>query len=298
VKRYSTSTLIDSATCVPWLAAEGPLAYTPEKPPAKDYFFQYGWILHEIFNSKVQKRRHHYFGTPIRDYAKPLFEFWTQARRREVDRVYLSLGSFTENRLCAPVAVYRARLGSPAESDQWLFIQHGSYQWSSSADQPHVEKGHVLLYRGIQQEQTFRYPNLEGDRQQPANQRTWNRYLALQWRMLSDSSLSFNTIHDRTKRCETAFLNDGTWLADRLAAEAGLEIESDSFAHVLWEAATSAFSLERWVAERKFGPHFVVARTPIANIRLTTFFAGEAEVRLVDPSQICLLESVGCTIAI
>jgi hypothetical protein len=80
--------------------------------------------------------------------------------------------------------------------------------------------------------------------------------------MLSDSTLSFNTIHDRTKRCETAFLNDGTWLADRLAAEAGLDIEPGSFAHGLWEAATSAFSLERWVAERKFGPHFVVAKTP------------------------------------
>jgi hypothetical protein len=115
--------------------------------------------------------------------------------------------------------------------------------------------------------------------------------------MLSDSSLSFNTIHDRTKRCETAFLNDGTWLADRLAAEAGLDVESDRLAHVLWEAATSAFSLECWVAERKFGPHFVVAKTPIANIRLTTFFAGEAEVRLVDPSQIRVIESVGCTVA-
>jgi hypothetical protein len=35
-KRYSTSTLIDSASCVPWLAAEGPLAYTPENPPDTD----------------------------------------------------------------------------------------------------------------------------------------------------------------------------------------------------------------------------------------------------------------------
>jgi hypothetical protein len=296
-KRHSTSTLVDSATCVPWLAAQGPLAYTPENPPATDYFFQYSWILPEIFNCKVQKRRHHYFGTPTRDYAKPLFEFWAQARRREVARVHLSLGSFTENRLCAPVAVYRAKLGSHAESDQWLFIQHGSYQWISSADQPHVQEGQVLLYRGVHREETFRYPSLERDRLQRANQRTWNRYLALQWRMLSDSSLSFNTIHDRTKRCETAVLNDGTWLADRLAAEAGLDIESDNFAHALWEAATSAFSLERWVAERKFGPHFVVARTPIANIRLTTFFAGEAEVRLVDPSRIRFLEAVGCTMA-
>jgi hypothetical protein len=40
-KRYATSTLVDSASCVPWLAAEGPLAYTPENPPATDYLFQY-----------------------------------------------------------------------------------------------------------------------------------------------------------------------------------------------------------------------------------------------------------------
>ena len=295
-KRYSTSSLIDSATCVPWLAAEGPLAYTPEKPPATDYFLQYSWILPEIFDFNVDKRRHHYFGTPIRDHAKPLFEFWRQARRGEVDRVYFSLGSFAGQTLCAPVAVYRAKLGPHDGSDRWLFIQHGSYQWINPGDQPHVEEGHVLLYRGIGRQKMFRYPSLERDRQQLANQRTWNRYLALQWSMLSDSTLSFNTVHDRTKRCETACLNDGTWLADRLAAEAGLDIESDRFAHVLWEAATSAFSLERWVAERKFGPHFVVAKTPIANIRLTTFFAGEAEVRLVDPWRIRLVESVGCTV--
>jgi hypothetical protein len=296
-KRYSTSTLIDAASCVPWLAAEGPLAYTPENPPAADYFFQYGWILPEIFSFKAHKRCHHYFGAPIRDHARPLFEFWRQARRREVDRAYLSFGSFVEDRLCAPVAVYRARLHPHDESEQWLFIQHGSYQWISSADQPHVEEGHALLYRGIQTERTFRYPSVEGDRRQLANQRTWSRYLALQWRMLSDSTLSFNTIHDRTKRCETSCLNDGTWLDDQLAAEAGLDIHSDGFAHDLWEATTSAFSLERWVAEKKFGPHLVVAKTPLSNIRLTTFLAGEAEVRLVDPVRIRFLESVGCAVA-
>jgi hypothetical protein len=296
-KRYSTSTLIDSASCVPWLAAEGPLAYTPENPPDTDYFFQYSWIVPEIFNSKVHRRYHHYFGTPIRDHAKPLFEFWRQARRREVDRVYLSLGSFAGNGLCAPVAVYRAKLHPHDESEQWLFIQHGSYQWISSDDQPHLEEGDVLLYRGIQREGTYRYPGVERDPQQVVNQRTWKRHLAIQWKMLSDSTLSFNTIHDRTKRCETAVLNDGTWLADRLATEGGLDIEADGFAHVLWRTVTSSFSLERWVGERKFGPHFVIAKTPITNIRLTTFFAGEAEVRLVDPSLIRVLESVGCTVA-
>jgi hypothetical protein len=29
-----------------------------------------------------------------------------------------------------------------------LLIQHGSYQWISQEDQPHIEKGQVLLYPG------------------------------------------------------------------------------------------------------------------------------------------------------
>ncbi len=96
-------------------------------------------------------------------FAEPLFEFWRQARRREVKRVYLSSGSLAENRLCAPVAVYRARLFPRDDSVMWLFIQHGSYQWISLAEQPHLEEGYVLLHRGIQREKTFRYPSLERD---------------------------------------------------------------------------------------------------------------------------------------
>jgi hypothetical protein len=233
---------------------------------------------------------------PFATMPSPCLSFGSKRERREIDRVYFSLGSFAGNTLSAPVAVCRAKLDPHDGSDQWLFIQHGSYQWISPADQPHVEEGHVLFYRGIQREKAFRHQSVERLRQQPANRQTWNRYLAVQWSMLSDSTLSFNTIHDRTKRCETAFLNDGTWLADRLAAEAGLDIEPGSFAHGLWEAATSAFSLERWVAERKFGPHFVVAKTPNCQYP-TTFFAGEAEVRLVDPWRMRLVEAVGCTVA-
>jgi len=140
---------------VPWLAAQGPLAYTPENPPATDYFFQYSRILQEIFNSGVRKQRHHYFGTPIRDHAKPLLEFWEQARRGVVKRGNVSLGSCCDNKLCAPIALYRAKLFPWEDSELWLFIQHGSYQWISLADQPHLDEGQVLLYRGIQKEGTF-----------------------------------------------------------------------------------------------------------------------------------------------
>src|SRR5207249_10937546 len=56
--RFSTSTVIDSEYFVPWLSAEGPLAYSPTKPPARDYFFQYTWILPGIFNPQVHLREH------------------------------------------------------------------------------------------------------------------------------------------------------------------------------------------------------------------------------------------------
>ena len=61
--------------------------------------------------------------------------------------------------------------------------------------------------------------------------------------MLSDSILSFNTIHDRLKRCETAGLRDGTWVGDELATQAGLDIQSPGFARDLWHAAQQSYSL-------------------------------------------------------
>src|SRR5580693_2814148 len=79
--RFSTSTVIDSEYLVPWLSAEGPLAYSPTKPPARDYFFQYTWILPGIFNPQVNLREHRYFGSPLKDRARFLFDFWANAHR-------------------------------------------------------------------------------------------------------------------------------------------------------------------------------------------------------------------------
>jgi hypothetical protein len=45
----------------------------------------------------------------------------------------------------------------------------------------------------------------------------------------------------------------------------------------------------------KFGPHHVV-KTPLNNIRITTFFAGEWEAKNVDPSRISEVQAVGCEV--
>ncbi len=44
----------------------------------------------------------------------------------------------------------------------------------------------------------------------------------------------------------------------------------------------------------KFGPHHVVVKTPLSNIRITTFFAGESEAKIADPSRISEVKAVGC----
>jgi predicted nuclease of restriction endonuclease-like (RecB) superfamily len=104
------------------------------------------------------------------------------------------------------------------------------------------------------------------------------------------------SIHDRAKRAETGHILDDSWMTDELAKERGLDIEHDPWTRALWEATHQSFALRRWVSESKFGPHRVVCRTPLTNIRITTFFAGEHEVRVLDPSRVELLAAVGCEV--
>ena len=86
-------------------------------------------------------------------------------------------------------------------------------------------------------------------------------------------------------------------LTDELAKERGLDIEHDPWTRALWEATHQSFALRRWVSENKFGPHRVVCRTSLTNIRITTFFAGEHEVRVLDPSRVELLAAIGCEVS-
>jgi hypothetical protein len=69
--RFSTRTIVNSEYLVPWLAAEGSLAYSPAEPPARDYYFQYTWILPGLFDPGVNLRQHRYFGNPLKHSAFP-----------------------------------------------------------------------------------------------------------------------------------------------------------------------------------------------------------------------------------
>ena len=292
--KLSTSTVDPNGQITPWLAASGPLAYTPEQPPDRDYYFQYSWVLPAILADRVNKRQHYYFGTPHRSHASELFEFWANARRGRVERVALCTGTSKRARTTAPMAVYRQLTG--IQRHGLLFIQHGSYQLVQEADQPGVARGEVILYRGLHNAPTFQLLDDLGFHS-PASSDALRRYLDLQAHVLADSARSFNAIHDRTKRCETSHIRDQSWITDDWALNRGLRIEQETWDRDLWHWTRQSFSLARWVAMSKFGPNYVVCTTPLDNIHMTTFFAGEQEVRIIDPRRVTVVDVHGCSVA-
>jgi hypothetical protein len=288
----STSTIARNGQIVPWLAAEGPLAYSPEAPPERDYYFQYNRILPGIFAEDTNLRRHYYFGAPLKDNARKVLSFWQMARDGAVGRVAHCLGTIEDATITAPLAVYR--MASDWRGPGFVFIQHGSFQIVSVDDQPRLESGEVMLYRGVQRAKVFRLFRVGPlDAKKRA---AWRRYIGIQANVLSDSSRSFNSIHDRAKRSETGHIRDRSWLTDDIARQHGLDIKDGGYDQALWVNTHQSFALARWVAENKFGPNYVVGKTPIGNIRLTTFFAGEHEVRIIDPGRLEILEEHGCRV--
>jgi hypothetical protein len=295
--RYPTSTVFGSDCLVPWLAAQGPLAYSPEEPPGRDYFFQYSWILPGIFDPKVNLREHRYFGSARKSSARFLFDFWGNVRKGNGAALqqYSQLGVFSDVEVKAPIAAYH-HVRKLYDTAGCVLIQQGSYQWIAHQDQPCIERGQVLLYRGIGESKAFRCLQFQPEELSPAHREIWRKYLGVQATMLSDSVLSFNTIHDRVNRCETGGLRHATRLGDAMATTAGLDIESAGFANELWHAAQQSYSLDPVMGTRKFGPHYVVLKTALSNIRITTFFAGESEVKIIDPSRVSVVEAVGCQV--
>lgn len=295
--RFSTSTVFESGRSVPWLAAQGPLAYSPEEPPGTDYFFQYSWILPGIFDPKVNLREHRHFGSALKSDVRFLFDFWENIRNGNgaLLQRYSQLGVFSDIEVKAPIAAY-AQVKKLYDTAGSVLIQHGSYQWISDQDQPHIERGQVLLYRGIAETKAFRCLQFRPEELSAVNRDIWRKYLGVQAAMLSDSVLSFNTVHDRVNRCETGGLRHATWLGDAMATAAGLDVKSIGFANQLWCAAQQSYSLDPVMGTRKFGPHYVVLKTPLSNLRITTFFAGESEVKLIDPSRVSMVETVGCRV--
>ena len=154
-KKHSTVTISDNGDISPWLSFSGELAYTPESPPLKDYFFQYRWILPSIVNPDNKIKRYYYFGYPGKDIANAfLFDFWNKARNGGVDKVAVYYGRKIAMEFKAPMAIYHWQ-GRDDNQLCYLFIQHGSYQLISAKEQPYIDNGNVVIYRGIGKAKQF-----------------------------------------------------------------------------------------------------------------------------------------------
>ena len=283
--RFSTSTLAGEEF-VPWLASSGELAYTPHLPPERDYYFQYSWIIPGIFRAGMNVRRHFWFGGPYKDSpeVRLLFAFWNKARQGEVDDLFVSNGMAGPADVTAPLAAYRHPGVYPSMAERLIFIQHGSYLIAAMKSQPYLDRGDAVLYRGVQNAKVFTLRRL-------TTPDTRLRLMNVHARSLADSVTSFNAVHCNVSRTETGCFSDRSFLLGELCLEAGLDPKTP-IASVLY----SGYALEEWCGVRKFGSNYVKFRTPLTNIRVTTFVCNETEVKVIDPNKLEVIESVGCRV--
>lgn len=285
-KRYSTSTVKADGAIVPWLAAEGPLAYSPENPPKSSYFFQYSWLMPRVYSDK----RHYYFGDrsslsrrEVDLGIQPFVDFWAKAQTREVVPIHVTYGKRYAGGFMAPIACYRYRTGWN-NRDTYLLIQHGSYLAVDVAEQPLIQDGLLVLFRGVGRRQKFYWRTFERHTS-PDQSAILQRYLDVHLKAFSDAEISFQVAHARVRRCETGFLRWELSWTD-IAREVGFDWESGSLARWLTLAHRQSFTLLQKTAAWKFGPNYVRCTTPINNVRITSFFAGESEVQVIDPRKL------------
>ncbi len=196
--------------------------------------------------------------------------------------MFVSNGTSGPTDVMAPIAGYRHP--GPSLAERLILIQHGSYSIVDEGSQPAIARGEAVLYRGIQQAETYSLHRL-------ISAETRARLMSLYARTLADSVTSFNTAHCNVSRSETPHFNDRTFVLRDLCLKSGLEPEP-----TVMSLLYSGYALEEWCAARKFGPNYVKFRTPLTNIRITTFVCNEAEVKVVDPNKLEVIEAVGCRI--
>lgn len=292
-KRNSTVTKTADGTIVPWLAVSGELAYTPSNPPSRRYHHQYGWHMPSAFRDR---RLHQYFGfsSSLAEDADPdakvLLGFWESAAKGRHREMWVEHGRRLEDGFVAPIASYDHEGPWPNESG-YLLIQQGSYQLVPREEQPRLRDGHLLVYRGIGEAQRFELLSL--DRSLPTCPLLRRYWRALE-HSFSDSEVAFQVAHTFVKRSETAFLADElSWY--NVVESFGLSTKDDQHLRLI-NFHSQSFALVRWVAERKFGPNYVVFSTPATNVRLISLFAGEHEVNVIDSRRLTLVEARGCQV--
>lgn len=153
--------------------------------------------------------------------------------------------------MTAPMAVYRQPGIYPSMPDSLIFVQHGSYLIVDMESQPYIDRGDIVLYRGVQNARVFTLHRLTT---KDNRLRLMNVYA----RSLADSVTSFNAVHCNVSRSETGYFNDRTFLLGELCVAAGLDPVPP-----IHSLLYSGYSLEEWSGASKFGSNSVKFRTAL-----------------------------------
>ncbi|MCX7117863.1 MAG: hypothetical protein NTW94_08220 [Legionellales bacterium] len=285
--KFSTSTITNENTIVPWLAAEGPLAYSPLSPPTSDYFFLYNFILPGIFSKSVNLRQHYWFGDYSGQNSYSIYllkNFWEDARIGRVNPIFTHEPVGDLMHLEVPIAVFKHSLKKLRES-HYLFMQHGSYLITPISEQPLIKDGFVLLYRGIGDSKKF---NLH---QMPDDSNLIDQYRKTQSNYFTDSVRSFAIAHSGTFRGETGHLLSASELP---FPESPLVEERHNGLMKLLKITSQCYTLSKNLAKYKFGPSYVTFKTPVANIRICTYFSGEHEVKILSLDKLIPIKATRC----
>lgn len=163
-------------------------------------------------------------------------------------------------------------------------IQHGSYLIADIESQPYIDRGEAILYRGVQNAEIFLFHRL-------TTADIHMRFISVHARSLADSVTSFNAVHCNVSRTETGCFNDRSFMLGDICQKTGLDPQPPIKSLLYF-----GYALEEWCAARKFGSNYVKLRTPLSNIRITTFVCNETEVKIIDPNKLEVIEAVGCKI--
>lgn len=272
---------------MPWLAADGALAYSPFSPPMDDYFFLYNFIFPGIFAQHVNVRRHYWFG----DFGDKddfniafLRSFWEEARCGHVQPIFINEPSHDLIDFEAPIAIFKYT-SKHLRRSYYLFIQHGSYLEIPVSEQPLIEDGFVQIYRGIGNGKEFNVYRM------PDDEHLIDKYRRVCSHYLSDSAKSFISVHGNTFRCETGHLKSAI---EAFSHEQSHDVEICTDLGKLQKATNQCFTLSKNIARNKFGPAYVSFKTSITNIRICTYFAGESEVKILSLDKLIPIKAIRC----
>jgi hypothetical protein len=160
----------------------------------------------------------------------------------------------------------------------------GSYLAVDVAEQPLIKDGLLVLFRGVGKKRSFCWRTWDGP-PSPQQSAILQRYFDVHQQAFSDSEISFQVAHAWVCRCETGFLKwKLSWMD--LARERGFNPEKGPVERRLTSAYRQSMTLRKSTAAWKFGPNNVRCATPLNNVRITSFFAGESEVNVIDPRRV------------